>query len=111
MRAQGALGVDVLERDRGEHRHLAHGGDEAGGEQRMAAEIGEEVGARTRIAWLPKTRFAATSSAASVSLRGVLLLARRVADGELGIRSALRSTLPEDSRGSASTISKWLGIM
>ena len=42
-----ALAVDVLERDRGEHRHFAHVGDEAGGEQRVAAEIGEEVGART----------------------------------------------------------------
>ena len=36
------------------------------------------------IAWLPKTRFAATRSAASVSFARVLLLARRVADGELG---------------------------
>ena len=77
----------------------------------MAAEIGEEVGGK-------RDRLVAEDALCRDEERRLglvcrlLLLARRVADGERRPScSDLRSTLPEDSRGSASTISKWLGIM
>jgi hypothetical protein len=76
----------------------------------MAAEIGEEVGGK-------RDRLVAEDALCRDEERRLglvcrlLLLARRLADGELGHLQRLAVDLAEDSRGSASTISKWLGIM
>ena len=53
-------------------------------------------------AWLPKTRLAATSSAASVSLRGSSCSPGASPAASVTARRALRSTLPEVRRGSDS---------
>ena len=82
-RPQGALAVDVLERDRGERPAPRARRDEAGGEQRVAAEIGEEVGGK-------RDRLVAEDALCRDEERRLglvcrlLLLAGRVADGELG---------------------------
>ena len=62
------------------------------------------------MAWPGKTRLAAACSAASVMVRGVSSTSASAAVSPAR-RSALRSTLPEVSRGSVSTSSKCDGIM